>query len=81
MKTLTDNLRKMYDSERTLALEVYKDHGYESRSDYIQGLIDEYGSEPVIACVTCFGPDEDFDGTVIELEDWDIINGQFGVGA
>ena len=49
----------------------YLDNGYDSRSDYLLSLADEYGvpTSVVFALADVLGPNEDFDGLVIALED------------
>jgi len=49
----------------------YLDNGYDSRSDYLLSLADEYGvpMSVVFALADVLGPNEDFDGLVIALED------------
>ena len=78
---LSPKIRAALDAERTIAIEVYQDHGYDSRSDYIEALAEEFDEELVVAAMAVLPPSEDFDGLVSELEDWHVVNGQFGVGA
>lgn len=49
----------------------YLDHGYNSRTDYLLGLSDEYNVPlgVVLALADVLGPSEDFDGLVTSLED------------
>lgn len=50
---------------------VYQNHGFENRTEYLKDLADNYGmdNETVFALADVFGPNEDFDGLVSELED------------
>lgn len=52
-------------------MSVYEDNGYKNRDEYLQSLVDEYGTdvETVYNLATMFGEEEDFDGLVIALED------------
>lgn len=49
---------------------LYEEHGYKSRSDYLESLADEYDVdlEIVNALADILGEDEDFDGLVSELD-------------
>jgi len=57
-------------------MSVYTDHGYTDRNDYLEQLAGEYGApiEAVHALADMLGPDEDFDGLVIGIADWDWEN-------
>ena len=50
---------------------VYKQHGYENRDDYLDSLAEEYGVAKMIvySLAEMLGPNEDFDGLVNALED------------
>lgn len=50
---------------------LYKEHGYKSRSDYLESLANEYDVdlEIVNALADMLGEDEDFDGLVATLQD------------
>lgn len=50
-------------------MSVYTDNGYEGRKDYLEGLCEEYDRDKVYALAALLGPDEDFDGLVVTLED------------
>ena len=52
-------------------IDVYKENGFDDRQDYLNSLSDEYGIDigTVMALANVLGPDEDFDGLVIALED------------
>jgi hypothetical protein len=78
---LSPKTRAALDAERTIAIEVYQDHGFDSRADYIEALAEEFGEELIVDAIAVLPPSEDFDGLVSELEDWRVVNGQFGVGA
>jgi hypothetical protein len=51
---------------------IYAIHGYEDREDYLNTLADDRGIAPadVRAIADLLGPEEDFDGLVGELEDY-----------
>ena len=51
----------------------YKENGYKDRADYLEQLADEYAApmEVVMALADTLGPDEDFDGLVSGLRDWE----------
>ncbi len=49
---------------------VYTDNGYKDRSDYLQALASE-NSEAVYAIADILGENEDFDGLVTMLEDYE----------
>ena len=50
---------------------IYKEHGYENREDYLRSLSDDHGVDfnTVLAMSEVLGENEDFDGLVTELED------------
>ncbi|MFI2856841.1 hypothetical protein ACH6EH_06845 [Paenibacillus sp. JSM ZJ436] len=50
---------------------VYQEHGYNSRKEYLNELADEYGVsiETVYAIADMLGPSEDFDGLISSLDD------------
>ena len=73
---LSPKIRAALDAERTIAIEVYQDHGFDSRADYIEALVEEFDEELVVAAMAVLPPSEDFDGLVSELEDWHVVNGQ-----
>ena len=49
----------------------YYSHGFNSRTDYLLSLADEYDvpQEVVMALADVLGPNEDFDGLITSLED------------
>jgi hypothetical protein len=52
-------------------MSIYQEYGYNSRKDYLMGLVEEYGValEKVLTLASMLGPDEDFDGLLTSLED------------
>jgi hypothetical protein len=52
-------------------MNTYQDNGYTSRQDYLNSLSDEYSVDidAVEYLAELLGPDEDFDGLVVALED------------
>ena len=52
-------------------VDPYHEHGYKSRSDYLESLAEEYDvpEEAVFALADVLGPNEDFDGLIITLQD------------
>lgn len=50
---------------------VYQQHGYYNRTDYLRCLAEDYGVPFNTVCMLAdmLGPNEDFDGLVNELED------------
>jgi hypothetical protein len=54
---------------------VYQLKGYKNRKEYLQHLADEY--DCTIGCVKLladiFGKEEDFDGLVMMLRDYEVI--------
>lgn len=55
-------------------MNIYQDHGYENRRDYLENLAEDCGVplENVLAIADLLGPSEDFDGLVSSLEDMDL---------
>jgi len=49
----------------------YQEHGYDNRTDYLADLAKEYDvpSYVVMALADALGPNEDFDGLIIMLQD------------
>lgn len=47
---------------------VYEQNGYADRQDYLDSLAEDYG-DAVYALASMLGPEEDFDGLVVALED------------
>ena len=52
---------------------IYQENGYENRKDYLKSVADEYGIDLGIVCLLAdvLGPNEDFDGLISALEDFD----------
>ena len=52
-------------------MNIYKENGYENRTEYLKSLHDMTGIDlnTVYALADMLGPDEDFDGLVTSLED------------
>lgn len=50
--------------------EIYKEHGYENRDDYLASMAEEYSvSEALVfSLASLLGPEEDFDGLISSLE-------------
>ena len=48
----------------------YLDAGFASRSSYLKSLTEEYPANIVYLLANLFGPSEDFDGLVSQLEDF-----------
>jgi hypothetical protein len=59
---------------RRYDMSVYTDNGYKNRADYLESLSDEFGIslDAVYLIADVLGPNEDFDGLVVALEDYDI---------
>ncbi len=53
-------------------MSVYTDNGYESRTAYLESLADDYGMDldTVISLADILGEEEDFDGLVTSLQDY-----------
>lgn len=53
-----------------MADNIYKEHGYNNRKEYLNALADEHGvdAEKVYALADLLGDGEDFDGLVTSLE-------------
>lgn len=53
--------------------DIYRENGYEDRDDYLLALASEYGLSlrTVKMSAAMLGSDEDFDGLVTELEDYE----------
>lgn len=64
-------------AERTIPLEVYHEHGADSRFEYLQGLADNacVDFDVVLTLLTVLPPDEDFDGLVTSIEDAALMEG------
>jgi hypothetical protein len=51
---------------------IYQDNGYTNRQEYLQYLSEEHcvALSNVLYLAALLGPDEDFDGLVVALEDY-----------
>jgi len=56
-------------------MSIYTDKGYESRSDYLISMADNFGVDvdTVFAISEMLGSSEDFDGLITSLEDFAAI--------
>jgi hypothetical protein len=54
-------------------MNIYQEHGYKDRRDYLQAVADDFGAPAhiVFTLASILGPNEDFDGLVTSLEDMD----------
>jgi len=54
--------------------DIYTEHGYEDRADYLRCLADENGVnyDIVVELASLLGPEEDFDGLVSSVEDFSM---------
>lgn len=52
--------------------DIYQEHGYANREEYLLDLADQFGVKPnaVFILAEMLGPEEDFDGLVTYLEDY-----------
>ena len=55
----------------TINMNIYQEHGYDNRKEYLESLAEEYGVDidNVRAIADLYGDSEDFDGLVTALED------------
>jgi hypothetical protein len=53
-------------------MSIYTENGYKNRKDYLNSLSEEYGVpiDIVYAAAGVLGPEEDFDGLVITIQDY-----------
>lgn len=63
----------------TKELTVYQQHGYYNRIDYLRCMSEDYGVpiEMVKMLADILGPNEDFDGLVTSLEDYEYMEDLF----
>ena len=54
---------------RRTDMTVYEKHGYADRDEYLQHLCEDYDPDAVMTLAELLGPEEDFDGLVIELQE------------
>ena len=54
-------------------MSIYKERGYKNRADYLRQLAADNCADvqAVFALADMLGPDEDFDGLVTSVQDWD----------
>lgn len=52
-------------------MNIYQEHGYKNRAEYLKSLCEEYDATTVYALANLLGPSEDFDGLVTMLNDFD----------
>ena len=59
---------------------IYEEHGFSCRKCYLANLADEFGvpEDVVIALAELLGPDEDFDGLISALEDYESLQETMG---
>jgi hypothetical protein len=52
---------------------VYQENGYINRKDYLESMASEYNCplDVVVSIAEMLGENEDFDGLVSSLEDWE----------
>ncbi len=52
---------------------IYKEKGYKNRKDYLYQLSVEYGVpyDAVVSAANTLGSNEDFDGLITMLEEWE----------
>lgn len=58
-------------------MNIYQEHGYESRDDYLQSLADDYGVSfsRIKLLADTLGEREDFDGLVSNLDSYGELLG------
>ena len=49
---------------------IYQSMGFTNRKEYLDSLSVEYGSEMVYSFAECLGATEDFDGLIVQLDDY-----------
>ena len=52
-------------------MNIYQEHGFANRKEYLLNLADEYGvnASEVLYLASVLGPSEDFDGLINSIED------------
>jgi len=52
-------------------MSIYQSHGYKTRREYLQSIAEDYGVPlgDVIMLAEILGPNEDFDGLIVHVED------------
>ena len=60
------------ETSRGKAMNIYQQNGYADRDEYLAILADDYGIDDSVVEMPAdlLGPDEDFDGLAIELQDY-----------
>ena len=60
-------------------MSIYQEQGYENRSDYLRSIARDHGipKSIVFEIASVYGPNEDFDGLITELEDLADSNEDF----
>lgn len=53
-------------------MSIYQEHGYANRREYLKSVAEDYGVElcNVFALADALGPNEDFDGLITMIEDY-----------
>ena len=56
-------------------MSIYEEKGYTDRNDYLTSLAKDYGIDEytVFALADMLGPNEDFDGLIMALEDMEVM--------
>jgi hypothetical protein len=49
---------------------IYLSMGFTNRKEYLDSLSVEYGSEMVYSFAECLGATEDFNGLIVQLDDY-----------
>jgi len=57
--------------EQLIEENPYKDLGFPGRKEYLDSLAQEYGAEIVYPLADLLGANEDFDGLITALEDYE----------
>lgn len=57
---------------------IYQENGYKDRREYLQSMSEEFDVpiEAVMCLAEILGEDEDFDGLVSSLEDYEMMYGE-----
>jgi hypothetical protein len=58
--------------------DIYQRNGYANRREYLESLAANFGVDMsvVLTLASALGPNEDFDGLVSELEDYEYLYGE-----
>lgn len=59
---------------------IYKDHGFNSRKEYLIDLAEQYGVDPeyVFQLANILGESEDFDGLITAVQDMESYDEEWG---